>query len=337
MPSFEELPDDYDVAAERQAPSAKPNDARQVAGGEAALRRGFLNRPKAAAKQPVRVADILAGAAQNQTTAAPVESPQTSAPSSAPKAAARQPVRVADILAGTDQNETIAAPVDGPQTSAPSSAPKDIENTTTASASSTLAGGSGNRAEVAAEQATAEKHRASAEDVEELFEGLRSRLQGGLRRVTAAQQKCEEVGEVLAPLRAKWPSAQLKSSREKATREIDSALAEMRSASNDARRLRSGEERLAADELRRAAEDAMDRVRKVADAAAQREPSEEDRIAATIAAFHGLPLTAKLRVLVEERAAYAVLGTSFLLGVVLMLAVLGELYSAWGCGMRCER
>lgn len=149
-------------------------------------------------------------------------------------------------------------------------------------------------------------------------------------------ESSEGLEEVLAPLRAaKWPTSSMKSAREKATRELQSALSEMRSGSNDARRHRSGEERQAASELRRAAEDATERVRKVAEAASQRELVKADRAMAAKKAFHGLPLTAKLRVLVADKAAYVFIGGSFLAGAALMFAILGEVYFAWGCGLHC--
>lgn len=193
---------------------------------------------------------------------------------------------------------------------------------------------------------------------DELASTLRQRLLGAAAGVATARRQVEEattiaaaaaaegnsesqsaeaLEELLAPLRAKWPSSQLRGSREKAAAEIDSALADMRSASNDARRLRSGEERLAATEFRRAAEDALDRIRKVADAAAQREPSEEDRANMAVAAFHAMPFTAKLRVLADEKAGWVLLGSSLLAGAAIMFGVLAEVYTAWGCGIRCTR
>merc|ERR1712084_44549 len=95
---------------------------------------------------------------------------------------------------------------------------------------------------------------------------------------------------------------------DKATSEIDGALAEMRAASNDARRLRGGDEKRALSELRRTADDTIERLRKVVEASTPPEKPQKHRAAITVAAFHALPFTMKLRVLADERVAAAMFG-----------------------------
>lgn len=151
--------------------------------------------------------------------------------------------------------------------------------------------------------------------------------------------RASRLQSVLDPIRseAKWPTPHARSTQKKASSEIDVCLAELRSASNDARRLRGGEEKRAALEFRKAAEDAMDRVRKVAEAAMPHDSSEEEHACRAVAAFHALPLTAKLRLLADERAAVLLLAVSLAAGACSMAAMLLEVYTAWGCGMQCER
>merc|ERR1719433_2669924 len=132
-----------------------------------------------------------------------------------------------------------------------------------------------------------------------------------------------------------WPTPHAKSSRSKAQAEIGVALAEMRAASNDARRLRGGEERRLWAEIRKAVEDAVDRVKKVAEAAIPPSASKKDHTARVAAGFSALPFAAKLRAVADDRAALALLGASFLAGMVVMSGFLLELYTAWGCGLRC--
>lgn len=323
-PVIEELPDDYDVsggasssavgkatsfpcseceqsfgtqhALSQHAKSSHKSQAAADAGtARATLRRGFFNKP--AAPRPGEAA-------------APAAAPEAP-PGSAPEAPTASPV---------------------PATAAPPAVPPAAAAQSCAAASAAVP--------------------APGLGPQEFAEGLRQRLQSALDRAAAARQSAEAadlgrdaeeeeadggegLDEILAPLRAKWPPSHVRTSREKAAAELDATIAEMRAASNDARRLRSGEERLAAGELRRAAEDATERVRKVAEAAAQRAPSKEDRARAAVAAFHTLPLTAKLRAVADERAALALLAGSFLAGAGLVLAALAEVYSAWGCGFRC--
>jgi len=181
----------------------------------------------------------------------------------------------------------------------------------------------------------------------EIFGELRRRLHSVAESVASAQKRSasaaavtdqQRVANLLEPLRAQassWPTPHAKSSRSKAQAEIGVALAEMRAASNDARRMRSGEERRLLAELRRAVEDAVDRVKKIAEAASPHSASEKDHRAHVEAGFHALPFTAKLRAIADDRAALALLGASFLAGMVVMSGFLLELYTTWGCGMRC--
>jgi len=184
---------------------------------------------------------------------------------------------------------------------------------------------------------------------DELIEGLRSRIRAATESAAAREQRVTEeeaavasaregqLEKELAALQVRWPSSQTKTSAAKAAKEIDNALAEMRVAANDARRLRSGDERRAMTDLRRAAEDVRERVLKVAEEAAKAKGSEKDRAAAAVAAFHALPLTAKLRTLADEKVAAALMGASFLGGMALVLGFALEVYSAWDCGLRCSR
>lgn len=177
----------------------------------------------------------------------------------------------------------------------------------------------------------------------DFVEGFRARLRTATE--SATQHNTEEVPrhdanafeEVLAPIRRRprWPTPQARSSRDKATSEVDVALAEMRAASNDARRLRGGDEKRALSELQRAADDALERLRKVVEASAPPEKSQKDCAAVTVAAFHVLPFTMKLRVLADERVAMALFGFFFLVGMVVILAICTEVYTALNCGLRC--
>jgi hypothetical protein len=113
-------------------------------------------------------------------------------------------------------------------------------------------------------------------------------------------------------------------------------MAEMRAASNDARRMRSGEEKKVITELRRTTDDIVERVRKVVDISAPKPLSEEDKARAVTTAFHSLPFTVKLRVLADERSALALFLVSFAVGASLVLGMLAEVYTAWGCGYSCS-
>lgn len=180
-----------------------------------------------------------------------------------------------------------------------------------------------------------------------IFGELRTRLHSAAESVTSAHQQAasaaaatdpQRVISLLEPLRAQassWPTPHAKSSRSKAQAEIGVALAEMRAASNDARRLRGGEERRLWAEIRKAVEDSVDRVKKIAEAATPQNASEKDHTAHVAAGFHALPFTAKLRAVADDKVALALLGASFLAGILVMSGFLLELYSAWGCGLRC--
>ncbi|CAJ1353873.1 unnamed protein product [Effrenium voratum] len=184
---------------------------------------------------------------------------------------------------------------------------------------------------------------AGSEEFEEApLQALRQRLQGA---VAAARQRAQEAAsagekerkalEVQLAAQARWPTSQIKERQAKASKEIDDALAEMRMSINDGRRLRSGEERRALAELRKSAEDVMDRVQKVADQASGRGAA-EDRQRQAVAAFHVLPLTAKLRVLLGEKAlAIPLVGGAFALGAAVVLGICLEVFSAWGCRANC--
>mmetsp|Transcript_76957 Transcript_76957/g.152392 ORF Transcript_76957/g.152392 Transcript_76957/m.152392 type:complete len:302 (+) Transcript_76957:71-976(+) len=176
---------------------------------------------------------------------------------------------------------------------------------------------------------------------------LRTRLHSVAKSAAAAQRQAataaaatdpQRVAGLLEPLRTQassWPTPHAKSSWSKAQADISVALAEMRAVSNDARRLRSGEERRLLAELRRAVEDAVDRVKKIAEAAAPPDTSEKDHARQVAAGFRELPFTAKLRAIADDRVALALLGSSFLAGTVFTLGFLLELYASWGCGLRC--
>ena len=157
-----------------------------------------------------------------------------------------------------------------------------------------------------------------------------------LQEATSSANKEEKLLEAaLNPLQVRWPTSQMKERQVKATKEIDNALAEMRMSLNDARRHRSGEERRALTELKKVAEEVVERVQKVADQATSQKDVKE-RQAQSIAAFHTLPLTAKLRILVAEKAvALTLLGGAFLLGAAIVLAIFLEIFSAWACRVQC--
>jgi len=181
-------------------------------------------------------------------------------------------------------------------------------------------------------------------DPKEFVGGLRQRL----RAATSAASECSKQMEVIVQrdqavesklssltTQARWPTAQMRSARDKATAEVDLALAELRAASNDARRLRGGDEKRVVSELKRATEDALDRVRKVSDLVAPKKMTPEDRSAAVAAAFHAMPLPAKLRVLADNGVAVGLLGASFAVGMTLMVGILLEVYTTCNCGLRC--
>eukprot|EP00930_Biecheleria_cincta_P103257 TRINITY_DN95207_c0_g1_i1.p1 TRINITY_DN95207_c0_g1~~TRINITY_DN95207_c0_g1_i1.p1 ORF type:complete len:262 (-),score=61.56 TRINITY_DN95207_c0_g1_i1:30-815(-) len=177
---------------------------------------------------------------------------------------------------------------------------------------------------------------------EEVLEGLRRRLrraaeEASARATDAASEDTKGLKEALESMQAKWPSLPMKTAAAKANKETLDALAELRTMTNDSRRLRSGEERRAASELRRAAEEVSDRVQKVAAEAKAASSSSKDRSANAVAAFHSLPLPVKIQILAQDKAALLLLGGSFMVGMAVVLVIVLEVYSAWGCGIRCER
>eukprot|EP00747_Dinoflagellata_sp_TGD_P163932 gnl/TRDRNA2_/TRDRNA2_183168_c0_seq1.p1 gnl/TRDRNA2_/TRDRNA2_183168_c0~~gnl/TRDRNA2_/TRDRNA2_183168_c0_seq1.p1 ORF type:complete len:317 (+),score=75.85 gnl/TRDRNA2_/TRDRNA2_183168_c0_seq1:79-1029(+) len=183
----------------------------------------------------------------------------------------------------------------------------------------------------------------------EVADGLRARLRTAANAAEEAfLQEAEAAvtvpGEELqtllntAALEARWPPRSARESWAKATAEINGGLAELRATSNDARRLRSGDEKRAIAEVRRAADDAFERLKKAAESVVRKdEPAKKagEREAEAMAVFRDLPLTAKLRVLADERLAIAVLIASFGAGMAVMFGILAEVYTAWNCSFRC--
>eukprot|EP00435_Cladocopium_sp_Y103_P034247 s2694_g8.t2 len=164
--------------------------------------------------------------------------------------------------------------------------------------------------------------------------GARGKLQEASHRASQEEKALEAA---LGPLQARWPTSQMKERQVKATKEIDNALAEMRMSLNDARRHRSGEERRALTELRKVAEDVVERVQKVADqASASHSKDAKELQQQTLVAFHALPFTVKLRILMAEKAvAVALLGGAFTLGAGIVLTISLEIFSAWACRVQC--
>eukprot|EP00933_Yihiella_yeosuensis_P052193 TRINITY_DN50206_c0_g1_i1.p1 TRINITY_DN50206_c0_g1~~TRINITY_DN50206_c0_g1_i1.p1 ORF type:complete len:317 (+),score=93.03 TRINITY_DN50206_c0_g1_i1:117-953(+) len=176
-----------------------------------------------------------------------------------------------------------------------------------------------------------------------LLEGLRSRLRSAAADATerirqnaedAAKEK-KAIDEALTALQVKWPSAQTKERAAKAAKEIDNTLAEMRGFANDSRRLRCGDEKRAIAELRKGAEDVINRVSKVAEDSKAAQESGKDKGKAAVIAFHALPLTAKLRILVDEKVGLSLLLAFFFAGMALMYLFGLEVVSALNCGWRC--
>mmetsp|Transcript_60649 Transcript_60649/g.135396 ORF Transcript_60649/g.135396 Transcript_60649/m.135396 type:complete len:263 (-) Transcript_60649:115-903(-) len=186
-------------------------------------------------------------------------------------------------------------------------------------------------------------------EVPEILEGLRRRLRESVAAMeaerrhaseeaeTRRQEEAKSLDSTLSSLQAKWPTSVMKERQAKASKEIDTALAEIRMAFNDARRRRSGDERRALASLKTTAEDAIDRVQKAASTATASRDASEDRTGKTIAAFHTLPLTVKLQILVVEKKASALLlGGAFILGCATVLGICLEVYTAWGCRLECR-
>jgi len=309
-PIIEELPDDYEnpprAAASASAGGSRPaREARPTAapapsaadGDGAGLRKGFFDRP--AKRKPATAEPAIAS---EHSPAAPAPAAET------PRMAA------ARLRAEWDGAGASGAAV-GSGASAPSAEAIRPGPICEAEIAEVL---QGLRARLGRSSGSkAEEHSGLSEGVNTALDELRKAL-----------------SSTTAPP-ARWPTSQARSGMTKASKEANSALAEMRSASNDARRMRSGEEKKAMTEMRRITDDVLERVRKVVDLSAPRPLAEEEKTPATVAAFHGLPFTAKLRLIADDRIALGVLASSFAAGVILMLGVLAEVYSAWGCGHSC--
>lgn len=174
-----------------------------------------------------------------------------------------------------------------------------------------------------------------------VLQQLKNAIHGARRKLQEAANEASKEEKALEaalnPLQARWPTTQMKERQAKASKEIDNALAEMRMSINDARRHRSGEERRALNELRKVAEDVVERVQKVVDDAGARHSKDaKERQRSTIAAFHLLPFTAKLRILVAEKAlALTLLGGAFTVGSTVVLCICLEIFSAWSCRLQC--
>eukprot|EP00927_Polykrikos_kofoidii_P066557 TRINITY_DN62139_c0_g1_i1.p1 TRINITY_DN62139_c0_g1~~TRINITY_DN62139_c0_g1_i1.p1 ORF type:complete len:337 (+),score=80.13 TRINITY_DN62139_c0_g1_i1:157-1167(+) len=323
-PIIEELPDDYDpsndvhgvndqdaVGASSAAKAASSSDGGGGGAPEGGLRRGFFNsggssrqRPKLAPKAaPASTPSVLASSADRKDDAKRNHSSMaTSAVIGNPPT--DEDAGAHEASAARPEDEPCGSEVDG-----------------------------------------------ECDEVMDSLDKLVDELRQKLREVTEAEadesasSACLEVArdldDVLRTMsgQARWPNASTRSSRERAMSEADMALAEMRAASNDARRHRVSEERRAIVDLRRVAEDALERIRKVAEVAAPKKVSsterEEERAQKAVEAFHALPLTAKLRLLGDERVAIGFLFASFAAGALFVFAGLAEVYTAWGCGLRC--
>lgn len=340
----EELPDDYDVSteakkltveAEPPAPVPIAEADRQRSEGVGAggggrdcggLRRGFFNR-----EAPPRVS-AGAPAAAASSGSRPVKSLKEVLPAAALEAAEAEAARAA-LAASATVHEVVSEAV-GPE----SKLARDEEEAETV-------------------EAGVDGFAASAfqRSPENLTEGLRERLRSAAASSTSSdsatvgrsETELQGVLRSMSSPNGRWPTAQARNAWERATTEIDVNLAEMRSSSNDVRRLRSGDEKHAMGSLRRAADDLGERLRKAASAvkegaaAAARaagggERDEAVQAERAIAAFHALPFTAKLRVLADERVAFALFFAVFSAGAAFALGVLVEVYTAWNCGFRCE-
>lgn len=271
-PIIEELPDDFDVQAEKAS-------AAESRGG--AMRKGFFSpKPKVSAHA---APSKPAPAASSQAPSVAAECSAVAGAHEAAMAAARADAREANPEVASEVDEAVA----------------------------------GLRARLLKASGDARKARRQS-DVAECTESLKQTV-----AAVASQPR--------------WPSSQARAARDRAARDADAALAELRGASNDARRMRSGEEKRVLAELRRAADDGVDRVKKLCESVAPKDKTPESEARVIVAAFHALPFTAKLQLLIGEKVAAALLAASFLLGVALMSGILLEVYVAWECGFQCER
>lgn len=301
MPAFEELPDDYEESPSASVAASAPSAAESSSG-----RRGVDRESRPAA-------DSASAGLKKGFFDRPAKS--TDAPKKRPAAA---PPAASEA--------TVAAPA--------SEVPAATASTATASAEVRTSSSPCQATYVAAEA-----------EIASLLDSLRARLDGRGGNADGHEGLSEGVSEALSELRealtssslpaSRWPTAQARTGLSKSSLEANTALAEMRSACNDARRMRSGEEKKHMTELRRVCDDVMDRVKKVVDLSAPRAAADEDKTLATVAAFHGLPFTAKLRLLADDRIALSLLAASFVAGMTLVMGIFFEVYSAWGCGYRC--
>lgn len=319
MPNIEELPDDY----EERAP---PAQVKASSSGSGTLRRGFFS-----SSQTSKAAPSKAGATPNGESRTASNSGASCAASSqaAPTAAGAAPGTATGTESGAAREEAHA----------------DKKGSAVAVATPSTADGDADdfpSAETLVQELRAKLLSSASgvggDDGTGSADGA-ANLAAGDAAVAGVQAAAASLAEVLAPLRAeslRWPTAQVRGARDRAAAEVDGALGEMRALSNDARRLRSGEEKRALAELKRVADDAHDRVRKIAEAAAPRaNDSKDSDVEKTVAAFHALPVGAKLYLLARERSALALFGAAFLGGAGLACGLLLEVYSAWNCGMRC--
>lgn len=239
-----------------------------------------------------------------------------------------------------------ARPAAEPCPVAPEPAAEAASATTAFGSDSSVAAAVGSGASVQGVEAVS---RGSSDGLEAeiagVLEALRARLASGGSSVPGGSGLSEGASEAVDELReamasatapsARWPTSQARSAMSKSSHEANNGLAEMRSASNDARRMRGGEEKKAMTDMRRVTDDVLDRVKKLVDLSAPRPVAEEERVPATVAAFHALPFTAKLRLIADDRVGLGLLTSSFAAGSMLVLGILLEVYSAWGCGYSC--
>mmetsp|Transcript_94061 Transcript_94061/g.166609 ORF Transcript_94061/g.166609 Transcript_94061/m.166609 type:complete len:317 (-) Transcript_94061:112-1062(-) len=309
-PIIEELPDDYDVAAEATSTSAASASA-AAANAAATSVGGATGSTASVRSSESSSATPSSGLRRGFFTRQPARSPEPS------------PVSV-PVQVGAGESPAPSTEIKPPAATAASQRPKD------------------ERA-VALSEPDAEETEALASPAD-LVGGLRERLQTAVDKLMAARQGADEasqgareVKELLSTIGSsvRWPTSQARSGHARAALEADSALAEMRSASNDARRQRSGDEKRALSDLRRASEQVSERVKKLVEVSMSKDMSEEDKVNATVEAFHALPLTAKLRVLADEGVALVLIAVSFVGGILIVLGILTEVYTACGCGFRC--
>lgn len=303
MPEFEELPDDYDVATSKAEGQARPSAAARPSSRDAATPESSSAPPKGQGS----LRGLQRGffnqhqrPSKQPAAVAPAAAAAASASAASEKAAAR----------GGSTSRTSNAEVPG----------KDAYGDASPGDNLALGLVDGLRQRLCtAVQACNDRSVGKAEDVAAV---------DALRDLDKAFRK-------LSP-QARWPPNKTRNARVRANAEIQEALADLRSATGDSRRLRSGDERRAVAELKRAGEDLVERLRKTAESASAARSSPHARTHATVMSFRELPLTVKLRVLADEPSlAAALLGSSFLAGAVMVIGLQLELSSAWRCSLQC--